>query len=92
LAAKESVCTFKRDNIPCDGGPHVGKITNFQTNVTSYFIGCNKYQKDDRWHRYIKIKPEEIDVSLLQNLFMGNINVCIYLFYCLIYSYYLKTN
>jgi hypothetical protein len=79
LAVKESGCTFKKDNIPCDGGSHIGKITDYQTSIASYFIGCNKYQKNEKWHRFIKIKPEEIDVSLLQNLFMGN--KCMYLFH-----------
>ncbi|GBC07795.1 hypothetical protein RclHR1_00770008 [Rhizophagus clarus] len=45
LAVKESVCTFKRDNVSCEGGLRIGKITDYQTSITSYFIGCNKYQK-----------------------------------------------
>jgi hypothetical protein len=48
LAIKETSCPFKRNNIPCDGGPRIGRITDYQTNVLSYFIGCNKYQKNER--------------------------------------------
>jgi hypothetical protein len=77
LATKETSCPFKRNNIPCDGGPQIGKITDYQTNVISYFIGCNKYQKNERWHRFIKVKPDEVDISLLQNLFAGSIPVSI---------------
>ena len=32
----------------CDGGPRIGKITDYQTNVTLYFIGCNKYQRNEK--------------------------------------------
>ncbi|CAB5384542.1 unnamed protein product [Rhizophagus irregularis] len=59
------------NNIHCDGGPRIGRITDYQTNVISYFIGCNKYQKNERWHQFIRVKPDEIDISLLQNLFAG---------------------
>ncbi|UZO14123.1 uncharacterized protein OCT59_005591 [Rhizophagus irregularis] len=72
LAAKDTPCNFKKDNIPCNGGPHIGRITNYQTNIVSYFIGCNKYKQGDKWHRYIKIKQDEVDISLLQSLFTGS--------------------
>ncbi|PKB95238.1 hypothetical protein RhiirA5_404684 [Rhizophagus irregularis] len=71
LAAKDTPCNFKKDNISCDGKPRLGRVTNYQTNIVSYFIGCNKYKQGDKWHRYIKIKQDEIDVSLLQSLFTG---------------------
>lgn len=86
LATKDTPCNFKKNNIPCDGGPYVGKITNYQTNIVSYFIGCNKYKQGDKWHRYIKIKQDEIDIFLLQSLFMGSASVSIIyfslLFFC----------
>ncbi|GBC18049.2 hypothetical protein GLOIN_2v1545568 [Rhizophagus irregularis DAOM 181602=DAOM 197198] len=75
LAAKDTPCNFKKDNIPCNGGPHIGRITNYQTNIVSYFIGCNKYKQGDKWHRYIKIKQDEVDISLLQSLFTGSASV-----------------
>lgn len=72
MAVKESSCPFKKaNNILCDGKAHIGRITNYQTQIVTYFIGCDKFKQGDRWHRFIKIKPEEIDVSLLQNLFSG---------------------
>ncbi|CAB4436081.1 unnamed protein product [Rhizophagus irregularis] len=46
-------------------------MTNYQTQIVTYFIGCDKFKQGDQWHRFIKIKPEEIDISLLQNLFSG---------------------
>ncbi|POG69781.1 hypothetical protein GLOIN_2v1776615 [Rhizophagus irregularis DAOM 181602=DAOM 197198] len=80
LAAKDTPCNFKKDNIPCNGGPHIGRITNYQTNIVSYFIGCNKYKQGDKWHRYIKIKQDEVDISLLQSLFTGSASVSIIYF------------
>ncbi|PKK73608.1 hypothetical protein RhiirC2_823058 [Rhizophagus irregularis] len=75
LAAKDTPCNFKKDNIPCNGGPHIGRITNYQMNIVLYFIGCNKYKQGDKWHRYIKIKQDEVDISLLQSLFTGSASV-----------------
>jgi len=80
LAAKDTPCNFKKDNIHCDGEPHIGRVTNFQTNIVSYFIGCNKYKHGDKWHRYIKIKQDEVDISLLQSLFTGSASVSIVYF------------
>ena len=85
MAAKESFCPFKRNNISCDRGSRIGKIIDYQTNVTLYFIGCNQYQKNEKWHRFIKVKSDEIDISLLQNLFSGSIPVSIYNFFLLIF-------
>jgi len=75
LAAKDTPCNFKKNNISCDGGPRIGRITDYQTNIVSYFIGCNKYKQGDKWHRFIKIKQDEVDISLLQNLFSGSASV-----------------
>ena len=41
-----------------------------------YFIGCNKWIKGEKWHRFIKV-PEDIDLELLRDLFQGH-GVCIY--------------
>ncbi|CAG8707773.1 22846_t:CDS:2, partial [Rhizophagus irregularis] len=71
MVTKDTPCNFKKDNISCDGKPRLKRVTNYQTNIVSYFIGCNKYKQGDKWHRYIKIKQDEIDVSLLQSLFTG---------------------
>jgi len=75
LAVKKSSCPFKKENVPCDGGARIGKITNYQTQIVTYFIGCDKFKQNEKWHRFIKIKPEEIDISLLQNLFSGTVSV-----------------
>ena len=40
-----------------------------------YFIGCSKWVKGEKWHRFIKVS-EEIDLELLRDLFQGR-NVCI---------------
>ncbi|CAB4439614.1 unnamed protein product [Rhizophagus irregularis] len=60
LAVKESSCPFKKENIPCDGRTRIGRMTNYQTQIVTYFIGCDKFKQGDQWHRFIKIKPEEI--------------------------------
>jgi len=75
LAAKNTPCNFKKNNISCDGRPRIGKITDYQTNIVSYFIGCNKYKQGEKWHRFIKIKQDEVNISLLQNLFTGSASV-----------------
>uniref|UniRef100_U9T8I9 Uncharacterized protein n=1 Tax=Rhizophagus irregularis (strain DAOM 181602 / DAOM 197198 / MUCL 43194) TaxID=747089 RepID=U9T8I9_RHIID len=75
LAVKKSSCPFKKENVPCDGGAHIGKITNYKTQIVTYFIECDKFKQNEKWHRFIKIKPEEIDISLLQNLFSGTVSV-----------------
>uniref|UniRef100_U9TK34 Uncharacterized protein n=1 Tax=Rhizophagus irregularis (strain DAOM 181602 / DAOM 197198 / MUCL 43194) TaxID=747089 RepID=U9TK34_RHIID len=77
LAAKESSCPFKKDNnVSCDGKARLGKIANYQqTETTKYFIGCDKYKQNEKWHRFINIKPEETNISLLQQLFSGTASV-----------------
>lgn len=80
MAVKESSCPFKKDNIPCNGGALIGKTTNFQTHIVTYFIGCDKFKQNEKWHRFIKIKPEEIDLLLLHNLFAGTVSVSIIFF------------
>ncbi|GBC22818.2 hypothetical protein GLOIN_2v1773466 [Rhizophagus irregularis DAOM 181602=DAOM 197198] len=77
LAAKESSCPFKKDNnVSCDGKARLGKIANYQqTETTKYFIGCDKYKQNEKWHRFINIKPEETNISLLQQLFSGTASI-----------------
>jgi hypothetical protein len=40
-----------------------------------YFVGCSKWVREEKCHRFIKV-PEEIDLELLRNLFQGR-GVCI---------------
>lgn len=44
-------------------------VKNRQTSISSYIIGCDKFQ---RYHRYIKVDPSTIDIALLRDLFNGN--------------------
>jgi hypothetical protein len=60
-------------------------MTNYQTDFVSYFIGCKQYKPGDKWHRFIKIKQDEVDVSLLQSLFMGSASVSIIYFSLLLF-------
>jgi len=57
----------------------------------TYFIGCNKYKQGDKWHRFIKIKQDDVDVSLLQSLFTGSAAVSI-VYFLLYYFLILKLN
>ena len=78
MAAKQSSCSFKKDiNVFCDRKPCLGKIVNYQTETSKYFIGCDKYKQNEKWHRFIKINSEEINLSLLQQLFSGTAPVSI---------------
>ncbi|CAJ0919455.1 20677_t:CDS:10 [Entrophospora sp. SA101] len=56
-------------NITCDGSPYLRKITDYQTQIVRYFIGCDKYHQNEKWHCYAKLKQEELDVPLLKDLF-----------------------
>jgi hypothetical protein len=47
-------------------------VKNRQTSISSYIIGCDKFQPNDRYHRYIKVDPSTIDIALLRDLFNGN--------------------
>ena len=88
LAAKNTPCSFKKDNISCNGSSRIGRTTNYQTNIVTYFIGCNKYKQGNKWHRFIKIKQDKIDVSLLQSLFTGFAAISI--IYFLLYYFFIK--
>jgi len=44
-------------------------VKNRQTSISSYIIGCDKFQ---RYHHYIKVDPSTIDIALLRDLFNGN--------------------
>ncbi|CAG8809957.1 5231_t:CDS:2, partial [Gigaspora rosea] len=69
----ESQCKFQCNGILCSGFAKLGKIVNYLTNTSSYFIGCTKYRQNDKWHRFIKININEIDLSLLKKLFAGEL-------------------
>src|ERR1044072_5232114 len=74
LAAQSSVCKYKDRNQRCNGQAKLRKIIKNSGEV-EYIIGCDKWIKGKKWHRYIKV-PEEIDLRLLQDVFRGHY-VCI---------------
>lgn len=61
-----------QNGITCTGNPKLIIVKNRQTSVSSYVIGCDKYQPNDRYHRYKKVDPSLIDIALLRDLFNGN--------------------
>lgn len=40
-------------------------------NVYQWFIGCSMYRIGVKWHCYIKIDAEKVDIILLRDLFLG---------------------
>ncbi|CAG8832225.1 14935_t:CDS:2, partial [Gigaspora margarita] len=60
--------------ILCSGFAKLEKIVNYLTNTSSYFIEYTKYKQNDKWHHFIKININEIDLSLLKKLFAGELN------------------
>lgn len=76
LAAQSSICKYNPNNKHCDGKAKLRKmVKNADGRSEEYFIGCDKWIRGQKWHRYIKVNPEEIDLELLRNLFQGR-NVC----------------
>ncbi|CAG8786920.1 876_t:CDS:1, partial [Dentiscutata erythropus] len=51
----------------------LGKIVDYLINTTSYFIGYTKYKPKDKWHHFVKINTNEVDLALLKKLFMGEL-------------------
>jgi len=73
LAAKSTACKYKINDQLCNGQAKLRRI--IKKEGEEYIIGCDKWVRGDKWHRYIKV-PEEIDLELLRNLFQGR-HVCI---------------
>ena len=38
------------------------------------------YNIGDHWHHYIKVGCESVDIMLLKDLFLGNVEVILFLF------------
>ena len=73
-------CKYKNNNKPCDGKARLRRIIR-NGGEGEYIIGCDKWVKGERFHRYIKV-PKEIDLELLQNIFQGrNVYLYIYIIY-----------
>lgn len=67
------MCKYKANNQICDGQARLRRMV--KNSGDEYFIGCDRWVKGERWHRYIKVS-EEIDLELLRDLFQGR-GVCI---------------
>src|SRR5690242_9979845 len=68
----ESKCRFQQNGVLCPGKPKLINVKNYQTSISNYVIGCDKYQSNDKYHRYIKVDPTTYDIPLLRDLFSGN--------------------
>jgi len=68
----ESKCQFHRNGILCSGKPKLINVKNYQTSISNYVIGCDKYQFNDKYHRYIKVDPMTYGIPLLRDLLNGN--------------------
>jgi hypothetical protein len=74
LAVQSSICKY---NTHCDGKAKLRRMIKNAGQSEEYFIGCDKWIRGQKWHRYFKVNQEEIDLELLRNLFQGR-NVCIF--------------
>ena len=74
LASQSSSCKYKSNNQLCNGKAKLRRTV--KNTGDEYFIGCDKWVKGEKWHRYIKVS-EEIDLELLRDLFQGR-GVCIF--------------
>lgn len=75
LGSLESKCNFKQNGKLCAGKPKLVIVKNYQTSISSYIIGCDKYKQNDKYHWYIKIDPSIINIALLRDLFNGSARV-----------------
>ena len=75
LAAQSTACKYKNNNKSCDGKARLRRIIRNGGEGEEYIIGCDKWVKGEKFHRYIKV-PKEIDLELLRNIFQGR-NVCL---------------
>jgi hypothetical protein len=70
LAAKSTACKYKANDKLCDGQAKLRRT--IKNGGEEYNIGCDKWVREDKWHRYIKV-PEEIDLELLRDIFQGRV-------------------
>ncbi|CAI2187127.1 16126_t:CDS:10 [Funneliformis geosporum] len=71
LSAIQTEYRYKKDNIKCTGRPVLKCLkSRDETIPPSYFIGCDRWNFNEKFHRYISIK-ENVDLNLLQQLLSG---------------------
>ena len=70
--SKESKYQFHQNRTPYLENLKLISVKNYQTSITNYIIGCDKYQLNDKYHHYIKVNPITYDIFLLHNLFNKN--------------------
>ncbi|GBC30835.2 uncharacterized protein OCT59_015971 [Rhizophagus irregularis] len=68
LAAKSTTCKYEVNDQFCNGQAKLRRI--IKNRGEESFIGCDKWIRGEKWHRYIKVQ-EEIDLELLRDLFQG---------------------
>ena len=68
----ESKCQFNRNGVQCSGKPKLINVKNYQTSISNYIIGCDKYQPNERYYHYRKVDHATHDISLLRDLLNGN--------------------
>ena len=75
LAAKSTACKYKANDQLCDGQAKLRRI--IKNGGEEYIIGCDKWVRGEKWHRYIKV-PGEIDLELLRDIFQGRVVSILY--------------
>lgn len=71
LSAIKTECRYKKNDIKCTGKPVLKCLKRHDETIPpSYFIGCSKWNFNEKFHRFINIK-ENVDLKLLQQLLNG---------------------
>jgi hypothetical protein len=88
LAAQDSQCKFKQDGITCSGKPRLVRLMEKESLKYRWIIGCTNYKPQEKWHRYIEIDTQKIDIDLLRKLFnredIVSNKICLIRFYFII--------
>ena len=86
LAAKSTACKYKANDQLCYGQAKLRRI--IKNGGEEYIIGCDKWVRGEKWHRYIKV-PGEIDLELLRDIFQGRV---VSILYDLLLTYVILVN
>ncbi|PKY56493.1 hypothetical protein RhiirA4_476824 [Rhizophagus irregularis] len=84
LAAQDSHCKFKQNGITCSGQPKLIRLLEKETYKYRWIIGCTNYKPQEKWHRYIVVDTQQIDIDLLRKLFNGEAIVSMFNWFLII--------
>ena len=71
FAVQDSQCKFKQNGVTCSGRPKLIRLLEKESYKYRWIIGCTNYKPQEKWHRYIEIDIQKINIDLLRKLFNG---------------------